>query len=118
METEFLNGNNQILLLNQIKVSRLLGFVPNAKFESYGFADASKIAYAACVYLKIISSDKVVIRLIQAKSKVAPLKPLLTDSNFKVFSTFLTNLANNKVAFNSNFGIVNKGFKGATLDLA
>ena len=74
METEFLSWYNQIPLVNQIKVSRWLGYVPNAKFEIYGFADASKIAYGACVYLKIVSSDKIEIRLMQAKPKVVPLK--------------------------------------------
>ena len=118
LETEFLSWYNQIPLLNQIKVSRWLGYVPNAKFEIYGFAEASKIAYAACVYLKIISSDKVVIRLIQAKSKVAPLKPLLTIPKLELNATLLLAKLVKKVEKTLKLESVNKGFKGATLDFA
>ena len=89
LEAEFLNWYNQIPLLNGIKINRWLGFLPNAKFEIYGFADASKIAYAACVYLKIIRSDKAEVRLIQAKSKVAPLKPLLTIPKLELNAALL-----------------------------
>ncbi|XP_070169321.1 uncharacterized protein [Polyergus mexicanus] len=45
--------------------------------EIHGFADASTYAYAACVYLKTISSaGNITTTLLVGKSKVAPLKPL------------------------------------------
>ena len=47
-----------------------------ARYELYGFADASKFAYAACTYLKVIHDGKSIIYLVQAKSKVAPIKTI------------------------------------------
>lgn len=52
---------------------------PGSHFKSRGngFADASNLAYAAAVYLKVVSqSGHVTITLLVSKSKVAPLKPL------------------------------------------
>ncbi|XP_076649869.1 uncharacterized protein LOC143357342 [Halictus rubicundus] len=48
-----------------------------ASYQLHGFADASTLAYAAAVYLRIVtSSGRIVISLLAAKSKVAPVKPL------------------------------------------
>ncbi|XP_012217595.2 uncharacterized protein [Linepithema humile] len=45
--------------------------------EIHGFADASNAAYAAAVYIRLISlSGYVTVRLLVAKSKVAPVKTL------------------------------------------
>lgn len=52
-------------------------FSSTPSVELHGFADASTVAYAAVVYLKVVSSSgEVRITLLAAKSKVAPLKPL------------------------------------------
>lgn len=65
--------------LKSIKISRWLRYKPNATlYELHGFADASKFAYGAVVYLRIVDGNKVFVSLIQAKTKVAPMKPLLT----------------------------------------
>ncbi|XP_076660479.1 uncharacterized protein LOC143363835 [Halictus rubicundus] len=48
-----------------------------ASCELHGFADASTVAYAAVVYLRVVtSSGHIVVSLLAAKSKVAPVKPL------------------------------------------
>ncbi|KAL1460507.1 hypothetical protein WDU94_012484 [Cyamophila willieti] len=45
--------------------------------ELIGFADASSIAYAAVVYLRVVCSDqRVLINLVRAKTRVAPVKPV------------------------------------------
>ena len=47
----------------------------NQYYEIQGFADASKAAYAAVVYLRIVATE-VRITLLGAKTKVAPIKTL------------------------------------------
>lgn len=67
----------QLGALNQIKLDRWTGNQPDARLELHGFADASTSAYAAAVYLKVISSSgDVTISLLAGKSRVAPLAPL------------------------------------------
>ncbi|XP_011864190.1 PREDICTED: uncharacterized protein LOC105560050, partial [Vollenhovia emeryi] len=49
----------------------------NGHAELHGFADASNNAYAAAVYIKVISESRAItVTLLAGKSKVAPLKPL------------------------------------------
>ncbi|XP_071581043.1 uncharacterized protein [Temnothorax nylanderi] len=62
--------------LEAIRVPRwLTSGDEDCRLELHGFADASERAYAAVVYLRIESGDgKVEVRLLEAKTKVAPLK--------------------------------------------
>ncbi|XP_011867810.1 PREDICTED: uncharacterized protein LOC105561982, partial [Vollenhovia emeryi] len=49
----------------------------NGHAELHGFADASNNAYAAAIYIKVISESRAItVTLLAGKSKVAPLKPL------------------------------------------
>ena len=49
----------------------------HSKVELHGFADASTRAYAASLYLRVISSDgHVTNTMVLAKSKIAPLKTI------------------------------------------
>ena len=89
LKVEFLNWYTNLSDLNQIKIPRWLGYTPNAKYEIFGFADASKIAHAACVYLKVTVNGKSTIRLLQGKSKVSPIKPLLTIPKLELSAAFL-----------------------------
>ena len=75
---EFKSWYTNIPAVKTIKISRWLKYVPGAKYEIYGFADASDKAYGACTYLKVTHRGKSTVHLLQAKSKVAPLKPILT----------------------------------------
>ncbi|XP_015189529.1 PREDICTED: uncharacterized protein LOC107073404 [Polistes dominula] len=64
-------------LLGKINISRRNHFSPDIeKLELHGFADASKEAYAAVLYLRIIVKNQVHIQLLTSKTKVAPIKIL------------------------------------------
>ncbi|XP_066599999.1 uncharacterized protein [Prorops nasuta] len=61
--------------VNEISVSRWLGPISTAKLELHGFADASMRAYAATVYIRAVNDKgECWVKLIIAKSKVAPVK--------------------------------------------
>lgn len=72
------NLRHQFASLDQISIPRWIRFSSLAKkIELHGFSDASNLAMAAVIYVKVItSSDDVHINLICAKTKVAPLKRL------------------------------------------
>ena len=63
--------------LERLEVPRWLQTKHDCKYEIHGFCDASSAAYAAAVYLRVISDDgSVKVNLVTSKSKVAPLKVL------------------------------------------
>ena len=63
--------------LEKIKIPRLLAPAKGADKMLCGFSDASELAYAAVVYLRSKLPDgQIQTRLIAAKSKVAPVKPM------------------------------------------
>ncbi|XP_055588800.1 uncharacterized protein LOC129741119 [Uranotaenia lowii] len=64
--------------LSSLSVPRWLTFHSEASFvEIHGFCDASEKAYGACVYLRCTAENgEVTVRLITAKSRVAPLDDL------------------------------------------
>ena len=106
LQKEFLNWYNDITVLNGIRIDRWLGYSVSSECELYGFADASKVGYAACVYLKINDNGKICIRLIQAKSKVAPIKPLLTIPKLELSAALLLVKLTVKVLKALNLNIV------------
>lgn len=61
--------------ISKIKVPRALMLSSSKKVEVHGFSDASESGYAAVVYFRILlPNDKVVVRQVMAKTRVAPLK--------------------------------------------
>ncbi|XP_011859943.1 PREDICTED: uncharacterized protein LOC105557339 [Vollenhovia emeryi] len=64
--------------LNEVTISHWTGQTfDSQRCELHGFAEASTVAYAACVYLRLISSSgEVTVKLLAEKSRVAPLKPM------------------------------------------
>ena len=57
-----------------------------ASLELHGFCDSSNVAYAAAVYVRIVTLVKVVVNLLSAKRKVSPLKDFtLTRLIFRLF---------------------------------
>ena len=62
--------------IKKIHIPRCIGVLPQTcTFEFHGFADASKLAYAGVVYLRVLS-DQSQVYLLGAKTKVAPVKTL------------------------------------------
>lgn len=48
----------------------------NVKIELHGFADASEMAYAASIYIKVIEDEHVSVNLLMSKTKVSPIQRL------------------------------------------
>lgn len=63
-----------------IKIPRWIGLSNEVKaVEIHGFSDASMAAYGAAIYLRIIyNNGTIVCNLIAAKTKVAPIKPIVS----------------------------------------
>lgn len=63
--------------LNQLEIPRWTNATSDSSLELHGFADASTLAYAAAVYIKVTSpSGNVTVSLLAGKSKVTPLATL------------------------------------------
>lgn len=62
--------------LNDLRLARWTGVRADVvQVELHGFADASTLAYAASVYLEVISASGETISLLAGKSRVAPITP-------------------------------------------
>lgn len=84
---EFLGNLNKI---HTHTIPRWLGMHSSAKSQLHGFCDASQDAYAAAVYVRTIQPDgKMIVRLIQAKTKVAPLNKPLTIPRLELNAALL-----------------------------
>ena len=63
--------------ISLIKIPCWSRYTPQCEFlEIHGFADASKFAYGAVVYLRLIRTQEVLVTLQVAKTREAPLKTL------------------------------------------
>ncbi|GFQ97571.1 integrase catalytic domain-containing protein [Trichonephila clavata] len=72
---EFKNWLASLEFLKLIQIPRYFGgLVDESTTTLYMFCDASGKAFAACVFLRIECDNKVKVKLVQAKSRVAPLK--------------------------------------------
>lgn len=68
----------QLPLITQIEIPRWLNidYENEEKIALHIFADASKRAYATCVYLRIETLEGTKVQLVNARSRVAPIKEL------------------------------------------
>lgn len=76
MITEWTAFRQELQILNKIKIPRHVfnGQVPN-NIQLHGFSDASERAFGAAIYIRSTNREGIVIvRLLCAKSKVAPTK--------------------------------------------
>ncbi|XP_014204327.1 uncharacterized protein LOC106636447 [Copidosoma floridanum] len=74
--SDWLRWFQEIRFLNQIRIPRWTQFSPVVQaIELHGYADASKLAYAAVLYLRVVANQEVYVSLLSAKT-VAPLKTL------------------------------------------
>ncbi|XP_055612339.1 uncharacterized protein LOC129758753 [Uranotaenia lowii] len=70
---QWMEISSQLPILSQLSIPRFVLTEKLATLELHGFADASLRAYGACIYLRSISaSGAVTVRLMTAKSRVAP----------------------------------------------
>ncbi|XP_036146050.1 uncharacterized protein LOC118646705 [Monomorium pharaonis] len=75
MHTEWQEFARQFDAINQFAVDRNLVIDENCGYQIHGFCDASNVGYGAAIYIR--SEDRrgqVAVRLLCAKSRVAPLK--------------------------------------------
>ncbi|GFV82491.1 integrase catalytic domain-containing protein [Trichonephila clavipes] len=70
----FLKWFRDLYILKDVTLSRCM--IINSTSELHVFVDASKEAYAACVFLRSMFKSDVKVTLVRAKARVAPLKPL------------------------------------------
>lgn len=76
LENEWRNFITNLSLLSTVEIPRCTIVSKAIVVELHSFSDASQVAYAAAVYLRSIDEfSNVLIRLLCAKTKVAPLKP-------------------------------------------
>ena len=68
------NWKADLQLLSDVKVPRFLGLEGATKQRLVGFCDASKVGYAACVYLVTFNKLRVVSHLITSKTRINPAK--------------------------------------------
>lgn len=73
---------NELALLNDFKIPRWINYGAGDKIELHGFCDASEVGYAAAIYFKNVTRKTV--RLLIAKSRVAPIKKSNNDENVTI----------------------------------
>nr|XP_043069444.1 uncharacterized protein LOC122322108 [Drosophila bipectinata] len=66
---------SEMHLLETCRVPRYIS-APHQEMELHGFADASSQAYAAVIYSRVEVNNGYAAKLIMAKSRVAPIKPI------------------------------------------
>ncbi|XP_024876784.1 uncharacterized protein LOC112457783 [Temnothorax curvispinosus] len=77
LHTEWTTYVQELSSINDISIPRVIICKDPVHIELHGFSDASESAYGACIYLRSVdATGNVTIRLVCAKSKVAPLKTL------------------------------------------
>ncbi|XP_033212421.1 uncharacterized protein LOC117170015 [Belonocnema kinseyi] len=75
MHAEWIEFRDELDNLNQISVPRLILCNNPVKIELHGFCDASEKAYGASIYVRSMDDQgNVIVNLLCAKSRVAPLK--------------------------------------------
>lgn len=85
--------------INKIKIPRWVKTGSCKRIEEHGFSDASSYAYGACLYLRSKTADgEVDVRLICAKSRVAPLKTTSIPRLDLCAAVLLTRLVKNIIA--------------------
>lgn len=68
---------SELSALTSIRISHTMAVNNVVRRELHGFCDVNEQGYGAVVYLRIVAANNVVIRMLGAKSKVVPLKPLI-----------------------------------------
>lgn len=70
LNLQFKKWAGQLHRLGELEIPRCVGLA--GKNQIHVFADASKDAYAACVFIRTAEADEIKVQLIRAKSRLAP----------------------------------------------
>ncbi|CAK9797165.1 hypothetical protein ANTQUA_LOCUS1055 [Anthophora quadrimaculata] len=77
IEQSWLEIKNELHLLNNFATSRKISADQPIQLQLHGFCDASESAYGACIYIRSTNKNQEhVVKLLCAKSRVAPIKTL------------------------------------------
>ncbi|XP_030763068.1 uncharacterized protein LOC115887734 [Sitophilus oryzae] len=77
LDTKWRLFRRQLLELNKVELPRCVICHSSKEIQIHGFSDASTEAYGACIYIRSSNSmGDVFVRLLCAKTRVAPLKSL------------------------------------------
>ncbi|XP_055543002.1 uncharacterized protein LOC129728580 [Wyeomyia smithii] len=75
LEADWRIYHQQLALLNELRIPRCVIASAAASVNIHCFSDASERAYGGCVYVRSMDANQLVtVKLLTAKSKVAPLK--------------------------------------------
>ena len=83
VQSEFMKWRKPLPVITKLKIPR---HILKKRFELHLFCDASELAYAACIYVRCLDTQKT--NTLVSKSKVAPLKPL-TVRKLELCAAFL-----------------------------
>ncbi|GFX08337.1 uncharacterized protein TNCV_3268261 [Trichonephila clavipes] len=74
---KFSKWGKQLKYFKNIKIPRWLGEMEESNLSIHTFVDASKTAYAACIFLRSESNTgSVTVQLLQARSRITPMKTI------------------------------------------
>ncbi|GFW49750.1 uncharacterized protein TNCV_358531 [Trichonephila clavipes] len=74
---KFLKWGKQLKYFKNIKIPRWLGVMEESNLSIHTFVDASKTAYATCIFLRSESNTgSVTVQLLQARSRITPMKTI------------------------------------------
>lgn len=75
--TQWIRFYSELSCFNDLLVPRHVVCVNAVSYELHGFSDASENAYGGAIYIRSVDSNgKIMVRLLCAKTKVAPLKTM------------------------------------------
>lgn len=72
---------SEMHLLQNIDIPRWVRYVPGKKIEIHGFCDASKRAYGAVIYLKVIDGDSSEVVILRGKTHLFKIEDTKNDDN-------------------------------------
>jgi hypothetical protein len=72
--TEWRKFHSELKYLQELSIPRHVLINSPTRLELHGFSDACLTSYGACIYIRSVKEEQVVVRLLCAKSKVSPLK--------------------------------------------
>ncbi|GFU28266.1 uncharacterized protein TNCV_1022511 [Trichonephila clavipes] len=94
---KFERWKEHLKCLNNLEISRCISkeISPNSDLSLHVFCDSSKAAYASCVFLRTEVGGTITCRLVQARARVASIKPITISRLEPLACTIGSRLVNN-----------------------